>query len=169
MLCVTFVVVTINSTPVRHRTGSKDEMLYEAPIFEWMYVYLGLRARQQLRSLAPVMKWWWMIMMAKWYSGTLWAWSFLTFILQVRKTPEKTSPRKPVPPGDRTRARCVISSHATTCSTAVDPIFEAMWIRRMPADQVWRIIARSEWNEMKRSEWDECGEMVEWNLWRVGE
>ena len=37
------------------------------------YVYLGLRARQHLRSLAPVMKWWWMIMMAKWYSGTLWA------------------------------------------------------------------------------------------------
>ena len=26
-----------------------------------MYVYLGLRARQHLRSLAPVMKWWWMI------------------------------------------------------------------------------------------------------------
>ena len=36
-------------------------------------VYLGLRARQHLRLLAPVMKWWWMIMMAKWYSGTLWA------------------------------------------------------------------------------------------------
>ena len=28
---------------------------------------------QHLRSLAPVMKWWWMIVMAKWYSGTLWA------------------------------------------------------------------------------------------------
>ena len=27
-----------------------------------MYVYLGLRARQHLWSLAPVMKWWWMIM-----------------------------------------------------------------------------------------------------------
>ena len=36
------------------------------------------------------------------------------------KTPNKTSPRKPVPTGDRTRARCVTSAHATTCSTAVD-------------------------------------------------
>ena len=33
---------------------------------------------------------------------------------------EKTSPRKLVPTGDRTRARCVTSAHATTCSTAVD-------------------------------------------------
>ena len=41
-------------------------------------------------------------------------------VLQVRKNPEKTSPRKPVPTGDRTRARCVTSAHATTCSTAVD-------------------------------------------------
>ena len=35
------------------------------------------------------------------------------------KNPEKTSPRKPVPTGDRTRARCVTSTRATTCSTAV--------------------------------------------------
>ena len=34
--------------------------------------------------------------------------------------PRKTSPRKLVPSGDRTRARCVTSVHATTCSTAVD-------------------------------------------------
>ena len=34
--------------------------------------------------------------------------------------PRKTSPRKLVPTGDRTRARCVTSPHATTCSTAVD-------------------------------------------------
>ena len=40
----------------------------------------------------------------------------------MRKNPEKTSPRKPVPTGDRTRARCVTSAHATTCSTAVDII-----------------------------------------------
>ena len=38
----------------------------------------------------------------------------------VGKNPQKTSPRKAVPTGDRTRARCVISAHATTCSTAVD-------------------------------------------------
>ena len=36
------------------------------------------------------------------------------------KTPKKTSSRKPVPTGDRTRARCVTSAHATTCFTAVD-------------------------------------------------
>ena len=34
--------------------------------------------------------------------------------------PEKTSPRKLVPTGDQTQARCVTSAHATTCSTAVD-------------------------------------------------
>ena len=34
--------------------------------------------------------------------------------------PRKTSPRKLVPTRDRTRARCVTSTHATTCSTAVD-------------------------------------------------
>ena len=38
------------------------------------------------------------------------------------KTPKKTSPRKRVPTGDRTRARCVTSAHATTCSTAVDQL-----------------------------------------------
>ena len=32
----------------------------------------------------------------------------------MRKNPEKTSPRKLVPTGDRTRARCVTSAHATT-------------------------------------------------------
>ena len=39
--------------------------------------------------------------------------SFLTFVLQVRKNPEKTSPRKLVLTGDRTRARCVTGTHAT--------------------------------------------------------
>ena len=34
--------------------------------------------------------------------------------------PRKTSPRKLVPTGDRTRARCMTSAHAITCSTAVD-------------------------------------------------
>ena len=62
----------------------------------------------------------WMIMMAKWYSGTLWAWSFLTIVLQVRKNPEKTSPRKLVPAANRTRARYGTGAHATAWSTAVD-------------------------------------------------
>ena len=33
---------------------------------------------------------------------------------------EKTSPGKPFPTGDGTRARCVTGAHATACSTAVD-------------------------------------------------
>ena len=61
-----------------------------------------------------------MIMMAKWYWGTLGAQSFPTFVLQVRKNPEKTSPRKLVPTGDRIRARCVTGAHAAACPTAVD-------------------------------------------------
>ena len=42
------------------------------------------------------------------------------------KTRRKTSPRKLVPTGDRTRARCVTSVHATTCSTAVD-LMRTFW------------------------------------------
>ena len=81
-------------------------------------------ARQHLRSLAPVMnEWLMMIMMAKWYSGTLGAQSFLTFVLQVRKNPEKTSPRKLVPTGDRTRVRCVTGAHASSWPTAMDFFF----------------------------------------------
>ena len=38
----------------------------------------------------------------------------------MRKNPEKISPRKLVPTGDRTRARCVTWTHATTWPTAVD-------------------------------------------------
>ena len=36
------------------------------------------------------------------------------------ENPEKTSPRKLVPTGDRTRARCVTGAHATAWPTAVD-------------------------------------------------
>ena len=43
-----------------------------------------------------------------------------TFVLQVRKNPEKTSPRKPVPTWDRTRARGVTGAHAAAWRTAVD-------------------------------------------------
>ena len=37
--------------------------------------------------------------------------------------PRKTSSREFVPTGDRTRARCVPSTHATACLTAVDYFF----------------------------------------------
>ena len=36
------------------------------------------------------------------------------------ENPEKTSPRKPLPTGDRTLARCVTGARATACPTAVD-------------------------------------------------
>ena len=58
-------------------------------------------------------------MMARWYSGTLGP----KASLQVRKTPEKTSPRKLVPTGDRTQVRCVTGVHATTWPTVVDHAF----------------------------------------------
>ena len=46
----------------------------------------------------------------------------------------KTSPRKLLPTGDRTWARCVTGAHATACSTAVDSIsslllFLDLWVR----------------------------------------
>ena len=47
---------------------------------------------------------------------------FPEICLTSEENPEKISPRKLVPIGDRTRARCVTSSHDTTCSTAVDSI-----------------------------------------------
>ena len=43
--------------------------------------------------------------------------------------PRKTSPRKLVPTGDRTRARCVASAHASSCSTAVDWCVPNNWLR----------------------------------------
>ena len=57
------------------------------------------------------------------------------------ENPEKTSPRKLVPSGDRTRARCVTSAHPTTCSTAVDGSLDAItaYVRRnsCPFKQVY--------------------------------
>ena len=52
--------------------------------------------------------------------GTLGGLKFPDICYRWGKTPKKTSSRKPVPTGDRTRARCVTSARATTCSTAVD-------------------------------------------------
>ena len=49
-------------------------------------------------------------------------------VLQMRENPEKTSPRKLLLTGDRTRARCVTSAHATTCSTAVDCVYIYIYI-----------------------------------------
>ena len=51
--------------------------------------------------------------------GDLGGLKFPDICLTGEEKPRKTSPRKPVPTWDRTRARCVTSAHATTCSTAV--------------------------------------------------
>ena len=88
-----------------------------------LFTYVTWRAAHASQVIGRNEWWFMMIMTAKWYSGTLWAWSFPTFVLQVRKNPEKTLSRKPVPTGDRTRARWMTSAHATTCSTAVDKAY----------------------------------------------
>ena len=51
----------------------------------------------------------------------------------MRKNPEKSSPRKLVPTGDRTRARCVTGAHATTWATAVD--FLTVWMDTLSPPQ----------------------------------
>ena len=43
-----------------------------------------------------------------------------------QENPEKTSPKKPVPTGDRTRARCVTDAHAVAWPTAVDCRVESL-------------------------------------------
>ena len=50
---------------------------------------------------------------------------FADICLTGEEKPRKTSPRKPVPTGDRTRARCVAGAHATAWHTAVDVKFWA--------------------------------------------
>ena len=52
--------------------------------------------------------------------GDLVGLKFSDICLTGEEKPRKNLTRKPVPTGDRTRARCVASVHATTCSTAVD-------------------------------------------------
>ena len=46
------------------------------------------------------------------------------------------------------------------------PFTEGLRVARMSADHA-PSQGRVKWNEMKRNVWDECGEMVEWNLWKV--
>ena len=76
----------------------------------------GFMERQHIRSLAPVMNdygWWW------WPNDIRgpWALKLPDICLTGEEKHRKTSPRKLVPIGDRTRARCVTGAHATTCPT----------------------------------------------------
>ena len=59
------------------------------------------------------------MIMAVMIFGDLVGLNFLDICLIGEEKPRKTSPRKPVTTGDRTRARCVTGAHATACSTAV--------------------------------------------------
>ena len=52
--------------------------------------------------------------------GDLVGLKLLDISLEGEENLRKTSPRKLVPTGDRTRARCVTGAQATACSIAVD-------------------------------------------------
>ena len=80
-----------------------------------MYIS-GFRTCQHLRSLAPVMN----DDDGQMIFGDLVGLKLPDICLTGEEKPRKTSPRKLVLTGDRTRARCMTSAHATTCSTAVD-------------------------------------------------
>ena len=75
------------------------------------------KVHQHLRSLAPVMN----DDDGQMIFGDLGGLKLPDIVLQVRKNPVKTSLRKPVPTGDRTRARCLTGVHAASWPTALDP------------------------------------------------
>ena len=54
--------------------------------------------------------------------GELVGLTFPDICLTCEENPEKTSPRKFVPTGNRTRSSCVTGAHATACSTAMDSL-----------------------------------------------
>ena len=80
-----------------------------------MYIW-GFRARQHLRSLAPVID----DNDGQMIFGDLVGLKLPDNYLTGEEKPQKTSPRKFVTTGDRTRARCVTGAHVIACSTAVD-------------------------------------------------
>ena len=83
-----------------------------------IYIYIrGFRACQHLRSLAPIMN----DYDGQMIFGDLGGLKFPDICLTSEEKPrKKTSPRKLVLTGDRTRARCMTGVHATTWPTAVD-------------------------------------------------
>ena len=100
----------------------KSDQPYAGAISETTQTWKTTHTKHTLsRPNKANMEWW-----LRWPNdirGSWGAWSFLTFVLQVRKNPEKSSSRKPVLTRDWTQAHCVTSAHATTCSTAVDLSF----------------------------------------------
>ena len=61
-----------------------------------------------------------MIMMPNDIRGIMWSLKLPHNCFKVRKN-RRTSPKRLVQTGNRTRARCVTGAHATSCSRAVDP------------------------------------------------
>ena len=71
--------------------------------------------------------------------GDLGGLKFPDICLTGEEKPRKTSPRKLVPTGDRTRARCVTSTHATTWYTVVDTITSLKLKLRMYSSKILSI------------------------------
>ena len=90
-----------------------------------MYVYLRFYGASTSQVIGARNEWWLMMIMARWYSGTLGPNASRDFSYRWGKNPEKNSPKKLVPTGDRARARCVIGAHATDCPTAMDSCVES--------------------------------------------
>ena len=85
-------------------------------VYVRMYIW-GFRARQHLRPLEPVMN---DNNDGQMIFGNLGGLKLPTFVLQVRKNLEKTSPRKLVPTGDQTWVRCVTGAYATAWPTELN-------------------------------------------------
>ena len=99
-------------------TGRYIYIFPELPcLMDWLYMYIWrFRARQHLRSLVPVMKMTDDDNDGQMIFGDLGGLKIPNICLTGEETPppKKTSPRKLVLTGDRTRARCV------TCTLATD-------------------------------------------------
>ena len=95
-----------------------------------------------------------LIMMAKWYSGNHVSLKLPDICLIGEEKSRKTSPRKLVPTGDWTRARCETGALATARSTTVDE--ERHEMSKWENEMVWRGGIKNEeyW-------WDKIEEMRE--------
>ena len=80
--------------------------LYSSVMTKYLYIR-GFRARQHLRSLAPVMND---------YDGQMIFEDLVGLKLPDICLTREQKPRKLIPTGDLTRARCVTGAHSTACS-----------------------------------------------------
>ena len=100
--------------------------------YNHMYVcaYLKFEGASTSQVIGARNEWWVMMIMmgpkASWHFSYRWG-----------KPPKKTLTQETCPDRDRTRARCVTGTHATTCPTAVDlqphlnwfcPLWNLLWL-----------------------------------------